>query len=213
VKPEQPFRVANAATDRVLMRIMRADLLSTGTGQEAPSAPHFGLHERSMPDPRKTTMLDALDLLARVEGQSRVLRGLGRKSRPVLVQGRFAIARDTPRDGLPFALPDAAVAMDGAAWVRADVLIVGRVPTRRLILRAFYADVGITVAIHGRLRLSRRSALLRGARVARRLHGRGTLAIPEQRERGRRPVMRGRWRSCCPAAKWFIASGRRRSCG
>jgi hypothetical protein len=158
---------------------MRARIRRTLSARLAPS---------SLPTGR-ARLVDAIELLARVESESRLLRAASTTTRRYRLYGHLALAEDVlSLPALDIDVPPAEkspIATDARA--RADVVRLGRADAIARV-RAFYVEAGLSVVVHGRLFLPwpRESALHRGAKVCQRLWGRlGNLVLPRILESGR----------------------------
>lgn len=133
-------------------------------------------------------LVEALDLVARVERASRLLREGASPPRHFHMHDRFGVAEGvvTPPD-LPFTIPtELTTRRDDLPRAGADVVRVGK-GEDIIRVRAFYLDPGLTVVIHGRLLVPwpRPAALHRGAEVVERVYGLSDLVVPRPLERGR----------------------------
>jgi hypothetical protein len=133
-------------------------------------------------------LMEAIELVARVENQSRLLRTASSTSRRYRLHKHVAIAEDlasVPTLDLSVS-PVAEQLMPEGPTAGADVVLLGR--TDAIVrLRAFYLEAGLSAVIHGRLLLPwpREAALHRGAKVCQRLRGFGDLVLPGTLESGR----------------------------
>jgi hypothetical protein len=126
-------------------------------------------------------------LVARVEGESRLLRAAASHSTAFRTRGRVAVAdRVQELPGVPFSIPIDAEARTDLPALRADIVRLG-VGRGILRARAFYLEAGITVAVQGRLTIPwpKPASLHRGAVVVERIRRLGVFRVPLPLERGR----------------------------
>lgn len=166
-----------------------------------------------MPESTEPTWVrHGAEALAEVERRSRRLRGYHSQGCGWRRSGRLVAAADFDVGLLP-------VTPGGVPWdpvtglpqLTAEAFLLSSMPGKQLRLRAFYTEIGLTASVH-EVQLLARSALTRGAAVARRMNAPDGLVIPAQVEAkrwGRRawvveeflagkPVRRVDWPSVAP---------------
>jgi hypothetical protein len=157
---------------------------------------------------------ESLHLIAAVERQSPVIRGLETAPRPLRTEGNLVVTEgltEAPDLPLSLSLPGGVVRSD-LPEVKADVVVTGRA-SHRLRMRAFYLEANLTLVVHGRMPLLMRNRLHAGAAVLARVYGQSSLVMPRPHERGRRhrhawiveDVLRGR---ATKSEEWPSVAGR-----
>lgn len=127
----------------------------------------------------------AVDAIQSVERRSAPLRHLPRASAEWVQRGRLFLRASMDPTRLPFSIPEDGFHPIGTVLpLAADAVLLSSIPGARVACRAFYIEAGLTLTV--RAAGLRRSALLAGARVARRFHRNGELAVPRQLDGGRR---------------------------
>lgn len=134
---------------------------------------------------RAAPSVHAVDAIRSVERRSGPLRRLPPTPDEWVQRGRLLLRSSVDPTRLPLSIPpDGFQPILSLPPLAADAVLLSSIPGARLACRAFYIEAGLTIAVRGAG--LRRSALLAGARVARRFHGNGELAVPRQLDGGRR---------------------------